>query len=253
MRTTPAGRLLLVMVLMWLWFLSCADESVVDSNNSVANTNFAAEASFHQRIDVAAQIRLTLDGISGGITVTAVAGSDSIVIDGVRRVRSESIQDAETHLESLTVNIGDSATEVAVETVQPEKSLGRIYEVHYDIVVPAGLDLDINNINGQIILEDMTGNVHVNLVNGQVVTEATMPSGGMIDVNVVNGGIELSIPKTTSSEFSAALVNGSISMSGLVLQDFVSTSVSLTGTLGLGDGTIALNLVNGTISVEGFD
>ena len=44
-----------------------------------------------------------------------------------------------------------------------------------------------------------------------------------------------------------------IRMSGLVLEGPVSTSVSLTGTLRLGDGTIVLNLVNGTISVVGFD
>jgi hypothetical protein len=253
MAATRGGVVFIVLAAMWLSFMSCADESVVDSNNNVTNTDFAAEASFRQRIDVAAQIRLTLEGVSGGITVTEVAGSDSIVIAGVRRVRSESIQDAEAHLESLEVIISSSADEVSVETDQPVRSYGRNYEVNYDIVVPAGLDLDIDNINGQIVLEDITGNIYVDLVNGQVVAEVTMPAGGTIDIGVVNGEIDLNIPKTTSSEFSAAIVNGSINMSGLVLQDPVSSSVSLTGTLGLGDGTISLNLVNGTISIVGLD
>jgi hypothetical protein len=253
MKTRLGALAVMTSVMVCLSVLSCSDESVVETDSNVANTNFAAEESFYEKIDLAAQVRLIVDGISGGITIAAVAGSDSIVVAGVRRVRSESVQDAEAYLDSLAVNIVDSANEVSVETVQPKKTYGRNCDVEYDVVVPGDFDLDIDNVNGQIVLDDIAGDLDVDLVNGQVDAEVTMAPGGVIDIDVINGGIELNIPKSTSAQFSAEIVNGSITMSDLVLQDPVSTSVSLRGTLGLGDGTIALDLVNGTISVVGFD
>lgn len=175
------------------------------------------------------------------------------MISGVRRVRSESVADAEEHLDLLEVDVQDLPYIVAVRTVQPERSYGRSYQVDYDIVLPADMRLHINHVNGQILLSNLRESVYVNLVNGLVDGEVTMPSGGVIDMDVVNGGIQLAIPKTTSAEFSAAVVNGSIGIADLNLQDPVATSTSLTGTLGSGDGVISLSIVNGNISVAGIE
>jgi len=108
------------------------------------------------------------------------------------------------------------------------------------------------NVNGQVNLDEIIGSASVSLVNGQIVAEVTPPKGGIISMSVVNGGIDLDIPQYTSAQFSASVVNGTISMYDLVLIGLVSTPTSLTGTLGTGEGTIALSTVNGSISVSGF-
>ena len=72
-------------------------------------------------------------------------------------------------------------------------------------------------------------------------------------MSVVNGAITLGIPKSTSAEFSAAIVNGYINVSDLTLYDSQSTTHSLTGRLGAGEGTISLMVTNGTIAVVGQD
>ena len=82
--------------------------------------------------------------------------------------------------------------------------------------------------------------------------EVTLPEDGTINLNLVTGNIELDIPQSTSAEFSASVVTGTISLSDLVLQNQASTPGSLTGTLGSGEGTISLNVVTGSISVQGF-
>ena len=246
---------LVVLLSGCLLLLSCADDSPAGSSagDQVANTDYAAEAGFHHRLDAAGRTRLRLEGVSGGITVAGEAPSDSVVIAGVRRVRSESTQDAEAHLHLLEVVVNAGTDEVSVETDQPDKSYGRSYEVDYDVLLPADFDVDIADVNGQVVVDDVSGDTSISLVNGEVVAQVTMTPGGVVAIAVVNGGIGLSIPKTTSAEFAAAIVNGSISMSGLVLHDPVITSDSRQGTLGSGDGTISLSVVNGTISVVGLD
>ena len=64
----------------------------------------------------------------------------------------------------------------------------------------------------------------------------------------------MSIPTSTSAEFSADVAGiGAIIVSDLDIKDSLSTSKSLTGTLGNGEGSIALNSVNGNIEIIGFD
>lgn len=253
MRCERHPTLLLILMLMCVSGFGCSDDTSVACDGNVDNTDFVAEESFHFRVDIAGQTELRLYGVSGDITIEAEAASDSLIISGQRRVRSESIEDAEEHLELLTVSVEDSPSRVIVKTEQPSEAHGRAYEVDYDVALPQGLVLDIENVNGRIVLDNILGDAFVQLVNGQIDAEVALPEGGTIGMNVVNGSIELTIPEATSAEFSASVVNGSISMYGLVLQNLVSTSTSLSGTLGSGDGAISLNVVNGTISVVGVD
>ena len=242
----------LTLGLCLLW-VGCGDDNGAGSNGVVDNTDFSAEADFYFRLDLGSHDALRLEGISGEVNIADVAGSDSIVVAGVRRVRSESAQDAEEHLPLLEVSVQDLSDEVLVETSQPEQSNGRSYEVDYEITLPAVMGLDITDINGQVILDDITGDVQADVVNGQIAGDVTIATGGSLVMSVVNGAITLGIPKSTSAEFSAAIVNGYINVSDLTLYDSQSTTHSLTGRLGAGEGTISLMVTNGTIAVVGQD
>jgi DUF4097 and DUF4098 domain-containing protein YvlB len=107
-------------------------------------------------------------------------------------------------------------------------------------------------VTGQVLLDEISGSAVVNLVTGGIEAQVTLPEDGMVNLNLVTGNIGLNIPQNTSAEFSAAVVTGTISMSDLVLQNPASTSTSLSGTLGNGEGTILLNVVTGSVSVHGF-
>jgi hypothetical protein len=253
MRTASMKLAFGLSLALCLFWVGCSDDSGTDADGKVDDTDFSFEAAFYYRLDLADHESFRLEGISGEVSISDVAGSDSIVITGVRRVRSESVEDAEEHLSLLDVSVRDLSDEVLVETTQPEQSQGRSYEVDYEVILPAVVTLNIANVNGQVNLEDISGDVTVYIVNGQVVGEVAIGAGGVIDLSVVNGAIALDIPKTTSAEFGATVVNGYISLSDLTLHDSQSSTHSLTGTLGTGDGTISLAVTNGTIAVTGVD
>ena len=90
------------------------------------------------------------------------------------------------------------------------------------------------------------------LVNGRIDANATVPGGGSIELRLTNGNIELEIPRNTSAEFSARVGNGTITLSNLALGNQRRTPTSVEGTLGGGNGAILLTTVNGPIAVRGL-
>jgi hypothetical protein len=246
------------------------DDGGVGTDENVDNTNFSAQEPFHFRVDVVGQQLLELDAMSGTIAITGVAESDSVVIAGVRRVRSESTEDAEEYLQYLEIDVNNLQNRVQVITVQPSKSYGRSYEVDYEILVPEEFVIFVEsingpisidsientvtfiNVNGDVSLDDMVGSVSGALVNGDINATVDLPDGGILSLAVTNGDIDLLIPQTTSAEFSATVTNGDIDIDNLTLTGQEITATSWTGTLGAGDGTISLIVTNGMINVTGF-
>ena len=239
-------------------------------SSSSKNNDFEAEEPFSFEVDVVNQTQLRLQGINGEIDITGIGGANSVIITGVKRVGSYSIQDAEEHLDELEVNVQDLVNEIFVETVQPQNTGGRDYVVDYTITLPNNFEVQVanvnglitldsinnnvivDNVNGQVTLIEIMGSASVNVVNGEIESEVTLPLDGTIDLNTVNGNINLDIPTNTSAEFSANVTNGNINISNLVLQNEVITPTSVTGTLGNGEGEISLDTVTGKINVSGF-
>jgi DUF4097 and DUF4098 domain-containing protein YvlB len=243
--------------------ISCGDTNInIDNNGGIfppfRNTDFEADDSFSKEIEIGIRSRLRLKGINGNITVTGLSGTDSVMITGTKLVGSDSMQDAEEHLQELEVTVQDLANEIFIETIQPQNNEGRKYVVDYIITLPADLEVQITNTNGIMILEDIgnnitvnntngdvtltgiTGSAEVNVVNGMIDSDITLPLNGTIDLNTVNGNIDLTIPTDTSAMLSAAVSIGIISDSNLVLQNEVRTSKSLSAKLGNGQGIISL-------------
>lgn len=270
MKNTRIKLSIAILFITCIFGLSCGKDKVVDSGKNVSNTDFVAKESFSFTVAVEDHARLRLEGVNGNITVTGKSDSDSVLITGEKRVGSESIEDAQEHLQVLEVKVQDLGDEVFVKTIQPEKTYGRNYSVDYNVTLPRNLQvfadnvngtvivnsLDnaawVDNVNGQVTLNGIFGSAGVTLINGQIEGEITLPSGGAIGMSVVNGNIGLNIPTATSAEFSASVTNGTISFYNLYLQNQVSAPDSLTGRLGDGQGIILLITVNGNISVSGF-
>ena len=92
----------------------------------------------------------------------------------------------------------------------------------------------------------------IDVINGGISGDVTLPSQGMCQITTVNGKIDLEIPGSTSAEFSASVTNGNIHISDLVLHHSNTTKNSITGTLADGNGNITLRVVNGQIDVTEF-
>jgi DUF4097 and DUF4098 domain-containing protein YvlB len=250
----------------------CDDEKspvASDTGGDVANTNFEAKASFSFQVDVTGHTRVRVDGISGNILATGSPSATSVTISGERIVGSESVADAEAHLDDLQVSISDLGDEIFAKTTQPGETHGRNYTVNYQITLPENLSVVVTNTNGtvsvdkirnrvsvdltngQAILEEIEGDTGVRLSNGQIEADITVPLDGIVEMAIVNGNIVLTLPTDTSADLTAAVTNGIISYSNLEFQSLIQTTKSVSGTLGDGRGTITLTTVNGNISVTG--
>jgi hypothetical protein len=266
---------LLLCLLTSISFISCGDgdgglDFSDDNFPPTRNTDFEAEESFSFEVGAGNRSQLRLEGVNSEISIIGISGVNSVTITGTKRVGSDSIQDAQEHLQELDVNVQGLANEVFIKTIQPQDTGGRNYVVIYTITLPknwkiqlanvngivtidsVGNNVNVNNVNGNVTLMEIVGSTLVNLVNGIIESEVTLPINGTIDLSTVNGNINLAIPANTSAEFSARAAMGSISTSNLVFQNEVKTSTSLRGTLGNGQGTMSLDTGTGNITVSGF-
>ena len=241
-----------------------------DRDRNVDNTNFSASESFYFEISPANQQVFTLDAINGTVDLIGVPGSNSVIVTGLRRVRSESVSDAEQYLQDLQVLVSSSGSEVYVETEQPDETFGRGYDVFYQIEVPDHWRVNIDHVNGNVVLDSLFGTASVNavngdllvreingsldadLVNGRITATAIVPVDGYCRLETVNGLIDLSVPVNTSAMVNLDVVNGTMQINNLQLQQTNTSNQSISGRLGDGRGSIDLETVNGNIFLTGF-
>jgi hypothetical protein len=198
-----------------------------------SNAPFIARRVVDREVQIEDHIRMSLEAMNGEIVIIGQPDAMSVIVTEELRVGSHVNQaDADDGLDQLEVLVTDSSDEILVQTQQPEDTQGRQYVVNYTITVPSDLEVDVHQVNGSIVVEDMANSVLV---------------------KVVNGHIDLRIPTSTSAELSAFVDNGTITWDNLDLVDVVHTNHALTGTLGSGAGVIWLETTNGSIDMIGVD
>jgi hypothetical protein len=264
LRKKPFGLTALFSLLI-MTFSACS----IQGPGSVNSQDEEASASFRYALDARLTTRLSVKGVSGGIEIAGLADADSIVVTGERVVRSDDESDALAGLALLTVDFRQEGPDAFLTTRQPNRSEGRSYEVFYRVRLPRRIPVSLEQVNGLITAEDLTGPVRIastngnvecrelegdcdiSLVNGRIVCDAAPAAGGRCALSTVNGNVSLAIPDTTSGRLEASTVNGSVFVSGLDMTDIQSSKVSVSGTLGTGNGTIRVATVNGSIEVTG--
>jgi DUF4097 and DUF4098 domain-containing protein YvlB len=231
---------------------------------------FFAEETFTSELFLVTDMRIRLEAVRGDIEIEGQDDADSVTVIAQKWVGSDSLEEAEMHLNELEILITEETEEILIQTSRPEDSQDRRYIVDYHIILPSNLEIEVTLVNGDIGVQDVQNSVVIDAVNGDVFLSNTAASAivslsnGSINSNMVlpldgeirmytdNGNIDLGIPTSTSAVFAASVVNGVISDSNLEFDDAVQTSESLTGTLGNGEGMIDLGTVNGNISVVGL-
>jgi DUF4097 and DUF4098 domain-containing protein YvlB len=231
----------------------------------------------------------SLEAINGEVSIEGVPESqlDSIIVRGERRVESDSEADAQAHLQFLQVAMTVSEQLLTVRTEQPDQAEGRNSIVDYHIEIPEDMPVTASNVNGTVWITHMTdtvvasvvngnlhlgyagtatasvvngflsfesyvGNVHGSVVNGGIHAEVSLLPEGSCDLSITNGNIDLELPDTTSAHLSTNVVNGQIEVRDFTVSNPIVTPHSFTGILGVGDGSISLDAVNGNILVRPF-
>lgn len=131
-------------------------------------------------------------------------------------------------------------------------------------------DITGKNITASIEAEVVNGSIHgdmsvpekgtcmLSTTNGAIETKMEMAASASAHLETVNGGIKLALPKSTSAKLDADVATGEMEVHGLDIagmdsdRDRISIGEDFNGTLGNGDGTIELDVVNGEIALTGY-
>jgi hypothetical protein len=222
--------------------------------------------------------QLKLDDINGHIQII---GWSSNVVAFSAVIHGQSGQG----VNGINISVDSEPEQLTVHTEQPNgiKSFsglwslfarGKSNDTHVDYVVHVPRQVqgaNINNVNGQIQIEGIMGDITAGTVNGEVqITNAsgnlklstvngavkadlkTLGEGETVDLSTVNGGISLTLPENVDATFSASTVNGGISSEFPELvskRGFPGLSSSLNGSVGQGRGNVKASTVNGAVSI----
>jgi hypothetical protein len=140
--------------------------------------------------------------------------------------------------------------------------------VRFTVRVPAGVTLIGKTVNGEIEATRLNGDVALTTVNGSV-TFSTTGGGSGSTVNgsirgemgradwtdtlkmaTVNGSITLTLPSTLSAEVRASTLNGDIASDFPMTVSGRITRRKMEGTIGGGGRVLALDSVNGSITLK---
>jgi hypothetical protein len=259
-------------LLMGVWASLVASGCVVgivDVDGNDGSWDKEATEVVNRTVPVTSQLGIRVLGQNGDVRVLGAGGVQDVSIRATKRVRSNSVSDAEAHLGNIQIRVTSTPTEVRVETVQPDPSGHRTYIVDYEITVPesflvAGVigngnviledvrsDLEVQVGNGNAVFRRVVGSARVVVGNGNLDASMVLPEGGQIVSSVGNGTAILTVPTEVSARFKAQVGNGTIVLTGLDLKDPVSGPNILRGTLGSGAGLIDLTVGNGSIQARG--
>jgi hypothetical protein len=279
---------ILVAVGVLFLLLLLTSNCVVDSS-VFGGFDEEARESFDHTVTVGNQQGFRIQNVNGSIDIKGEVDATTVEIRGEKIVKSKSMADAVAHLDDIRIIINEGQNEIFVRTEHPAGTNRRNYEVVYHVRVPASWLIDAENANGLVVVDsvqnnidvqltngdvllsnivgnsdvelmngnvgltDISGSVEAGVANGRIYGDVTLPIQGVCQLGVTNGQIDLELPVNTSAQFAAVVTNGSISISNLTLNNVITTQNSRTGTLGNGEGTIALTVVNGEIDVTGFN
>ena len=232
------------------------------------------EDTIEKTLPFAAGDRLSVSNTNGDIEVSTW-DRDEIEIEAHKKVKSSSDDRAEEAFEALKVVIDESAGGITISTEYP-KSKGGWFgnvnsQVRYSIRVPQRADLELETVNGKVVVEGIQGQIGLQSTNGGVrvqdaggsVTART--TNGSIDCELrevsddedmnfrtTNGSITLTLPSNVQATLSARTTNGSVSTDFPVTVQGTFRKNRLEGDLNGGGASLELKTTNGSIKIREF-
>jgi DUF4097 and DUF4098 domain-containing protein YvlB len=232
--------------------------------------------------------KLTVENVNGKIVVEQW-DKDIVRIEALKTAKGSSDESARKALADAKLEFTASEKEVSVSVKNPQSfsflswlcGMGSSVEVSFKITTPASAKLNLNSVNGDIVVTVKDAKVEAETVNGSVAVKnsallSANTVNGSIDfdseniaqIESVNGAIAGSIRSDKPKSGSVEVVNGSISVkflssvgvalsaesvNGGIESDFAEvegTKREKSGDVGGGGDKISLETVNGSIEVK---
>lgn len=240
--------------------------------SGVALAGEAVEERFEKTYEGTGIDRLKLQNVNGPVRVGTWEKAQ-IRVSAVKRAKGSRAEEA---IQETRIRVTKQGSTIDIETVLPKPN--RIWglfswgnklgaEVSYDLTLPAGLEVDVETVNGRVSAEHRVGPLTLNTVNGSVrVEEQNAP----LHVNTVNGSVEVAFSGELQTS-DLETVNGSVTVScsrdssfrfdlqtvnGKIRSDFPDVTVEgkwgpkeARGAIAGGKSRLAVETVNGEVRI----
>ncbi len=162
--------------------------------------------------------RLTIENVTGPISVAAAPGPD-VRVHAVRIVEAKTAEELAKAQQEITLESGQEGADVRLHVKFPcehnwrDCSDDRHYSVRYEFRVeaPAGMSLKLSTVNdGDVTVHGAFGDFVVNNVNGSIEMSDIAGSG---EAHTVNGKVTVDFAKNPAGPTSFKSINGELRVS----------------------------------------
>lgn len=163
----------------------------------------------HREIAVEATPALIATTRNGTITAFGEAKQDHIVLDADVSGGGVDQADAQAALNAIVLTMERKEERIVIDwhwktDAQPKWQS----RVHYEIHLPAGLEVELSTRNGNVVAKELTGPAKLETRNGQIVATTTGPR---LEAHTANGNLDITtaaadvVLKTSNGTITAAL------------------------------------------------
>lgn len=242
----------------------------------VFSKRFTKSETVQYQINASGKQKVKLENILGSIVITQNDNSEALKIKALKEVKVKK-KFLNTPFDEIVVKIDTTTSVINIMTEINKKGEDNIFKfdidkgqsVDYEISVPKNIEVEIENISGNITLGDLSNNVKIDLVNGDVslerhtgIIECDITNGtftGKIDstsginINVINGNITLYLNDFINANVRAETVSGKITEENLQFSNVVKEKNLFKAKLGAYETSSDINIetVNGRIKLFG--
>jgi hypothetical protein len=224
---------------------------------------------------------------NGFVRVTRVADSSGIAIAYTRRANGTSREDAQEHINDVTVSsrVEDGVLKVKAEWPEGPRGYGCDFNVQMGVRIPVSITtsnglIALAGTDAPATLETTNGPIEVSNTSGQTTARSTNGAirfaghRGPLDVRTTNGpvtcdidvliptdavvlqtsnaAVTLNIPAATQADFDALTSNAEATVDGFPDVNFTrSDRDHKTGTINGGGADLALSTSNGRVEING--
>lgn len=234
------------------------------------------EETFDRTLAFRSGDRLVVDNENGSVTIGSW-DRDEVRIEATKYADG-SRDSVRAVLAAIEIQVTSSAGVVEVRTITPRRSDSGFWSwisgndgnrgVTYSITVPRSANLDVETINGRVVVErvsgemnlestngrievrDGAGRVNASTTNGRIYAELRSVAPGGMRFSTTNGGVEVALPDTVAADLDVSTTNGSIKTDFPITVSGTFSKNRLSGDLNGGGEPIRIRTTNGSVRIS---
>jgi DUF4097 and DUF4098 domain-containing protein YvlB len=222
------------------------------------------------KVNTTGRKKVVLNNTNGDIKVTK-SSVDSVLIIKAEATFHLSKKELNEERERIKISVDTSESIINIKSDFVKENKLQIFnikfgsEINYELIVPEGLEVIIDNTNGKAEIFEVNNNVNVSITNGSVKlnhstgkisvditngkVKGDLDSTKGLDIKTTNGSVSLNLSSTFSGRFHMETINGKITKKDFDFKDVDDDKKYFKGTLGNGEAEIKIETTNGKITL----